>query len=264
MRLDRLSRIENYIMQQKQVSLEDLAEKFQLSVNTARRDVIELENRGCILRVRGGAVAKGPVRSPEEIDTRHQQNADAKRLIGEMAAELVQSGQTIFIDAGSTTRNIVPHLGEKRNITIITSSVNVLVEATKLTTATLIVLGGEYSATSDSFHSYSSIEDMANFNFDISFLGTTGISVDGGLTTATFMEAKVKATAMKRAKETVVLVDQSKFGLRSTSKFAELSEASILVADSALPRDMSLYCQSHNIRIITPPHLEQLAAFERF
>ena len=120
MRLDRLSRIENYIMQQKQVSLEDLAEKFQLSVNTARRDVIELENRGCILRVRGGAVAKGPVRSPEEIDTRHQQNADAKRLIGEMAAELVQSGQTIFIDAGHQAdhrhadcfgRRVLRHLG---------------------------------------------------------------------------------------------------------------------------------------------------------
>ena len=261
MRLDRLSRIENYIMQQKQVSLENLAEKFQLSVNTVRRDVIELENRGCIIRVRGGAMAKGPVRSPEEIDTRQQQNADAKRLIGRMAAELVHSGQTIFIDGGSTTRNIVSHLNGKHNITIITSSVNVLVEAAKLTTATLIVLGGEYSATSDSFHSYSSIEDMANFNFDISFLGTTGISVDGGLTTATFMEAKVKATAMKRAKEAVVLVDQSKFGLRSTSKFAELSEASIIVTDSALPRDMSLYCQSRGIRMITPSPSEEIVDF---
>lgn len=68
MRLDRLSRIENYIMQQEHVSLENLAEKFQLSVNTARRDVIELEKRGCILRIRGGAMAKGPIRSPEEID----------------------------------------------------------------------------------------------------------------------------------------------------------------------------------------------------
>lgn len=254
MRLDRLSRIENYIMQQKQVSLENLADKFQLSINTVRRDVIELENRGCIQRVRGGAVAKGPVRSPEEIGSRQQQNSDAKRLIGKLAAELVQSGQTIFIDAGSTTRNIVPYLIEKHNITIITNSVNVLVEATKLTAATLIVLGGEYSATSDSFHSYTSIEDMTNFNFDISFLGTTGISIDGGLTTATFMEAKFKTTAMKRAKKSVVVADQSKYGLRSTSKFAELSDASVLVADSPLPREMHLYCQEQGISVIVPPH----------
>ena len=244
MRLDRLSRIENYIMQQEHVSLENLAEKFQLSVNTARRDVIELEKRGCILRIRGGAMAKGPIRSPEEIDTRHQKNADAKRVIGSLAAKLVQPGQTIFIDAGSTTRNIVPHLNKTPDITIITSSVNVLVEATRLPGITLIVLGGEYSATSDSFHSYTSISDMA-------FLGTTGLSIDGGLTTATFMEAAIKSTAMRRAKETVVVADQSKFGIRSTSKFANLSEASTIVSDHAPSKEITAYCQNGGIQLIT-------------
>jgi DeoR family myo-inositol catabolism operon transcriptional repressor len=251
MRLDRLSRIENYIMQQEHVSLENLAEKFQLSVNTARRDVIELEKRGCILRIRGGAMAKGPIRSPEEIDTRHQKNADAKRVIGSLAAKLVQPGQTIFIDAGSTTRNIVPHLNKTPDITIITSSVNVLVEATRLPGITLIVLGGEYSATSDSFHSYTSISDMENFNFDLAFLGTTGLSIDGGLTTATFMEAAIKSTAMRRAKETVVVADQSKFGIRSTSKFANLSEASTIVSDHAPSKEITAYCQNGGIQLIT-------------
>lgn len=252
MRLDRLSSIENYILQQGSVSLENMAEKFHLSVNTVRRDVIELESRGCILRVRGGAIAKGKPKSPEEIDSRQQKNAEAKRIIGALAAELVQDGQTIFIDAGSTTRNIVPHLSTKVNITIVTNSVNVLVEAAKLPNVTLIVLGGEYSATSDSFHSYSAIEDMANFNFDISFLGTTGISVDGGLTTATFMESKFKTSAMRRAKESVVLADRSKYGIRSTSKFAELSEASAIVSDGLFPEDILRYCESFGIRTIVP------------
>ena len=252
MRLDRLSRIENYILQQGSVSLENMAEKFNLSVNTVRRDVIELESRGCILRVRGGAIAKGAPKSPEEIDSRHQMNAEAKRIIGALAADMVQDGQTIFIDAGSTTRNIVPHLANRSNITIVTSSINVLVEATKLPNATLIVLGGEYSATSDSLHSYSAIEDMSNFNFDISFLGTTGISVDGGLTTATFMETKFKSSAMRRAKESVVLADQSKYGIRSTSKFAELSEASAIVSDGPFPEDILRYCENFGIQMITP------------
>lgn len=252
MRLDRLSRIENYILQQGSVSLENLSEKFNLSVNTVRRDVIELESRGCILRVRGGAMAKGSPKSPEEIDSRHQKNAEEKRIIGALAAELVLDGQTIFIDAGSTTRTIVPNLINKSNITIVTSSVSVLVEASKLPNATLIVLGGEYSATSDALHSYSAIEDMSNFNFDISFLGTTGFSVDGGLTTATFMESKFKTNAMRRGKEAVVLADRSKYGIRSTSKFAELSEASAIISDGPLPEDIVKYCKNYGIRIITP------------
>ena len=117
---------------------------------------------------------------------------------------------------------------------------------------TLIVLGGEYSPRSDSFHSYSSIEDLNGFNIDISFLGTTGISIEGGLTTATYMEGVFKRNALKRAQKSVVLADHSKFGRQSTSKFADLSEIDIIVTDAPMPSDLVPYCASCGIQIISP------------
>lgn len=252
MRRNRLSRIENYIMQQGNVSLEDLAEKFQLSVSTARRDVIALAEQGTIIRTRGGATSKVLPKSPADILNRQQKNTEAKQLIGELSARLVQDGQSLYIDAGSTTRYIVPHLAQKQDITIITSSVNIITEAVKLPNVHLIVLGGEYSATSDSLHSYASIDELLRFNIDITFLGTTGISVSGGLTTATFMESTYKQTALKCAKETVVLADSSKFGMSSISKFAEIKEVSTIVSDIPLPDDIQQYCRLYNIGTISP------------
>lgn len=252
MRFDRLSHIEGYILQQGSVSLEALSEKFQLSVNTVRRDIIELEKRGSIIRVRGGAIAKNHPKSPEEIDSRHHKNAEAKRLIGSLAANLVQDGQTLFIDAGSTTREVVPFLDKKRGITIITCSASVLIEATKLPNVNLIVLGGEYSANSDSFHSYTAIDDLSNFNINLALLGATGVSIEGGLTTATFMEASFKHSAMKRSKQSAILVDCSKFGTCSASKFADLHEAEIIVTEAPCPGDIAQYCISHSISIISP------------
>ena len=251
MRLDRLTRVENYILQQGSVSFDKLAEEFGLSINTARRDITELEKRGRVARVRGGAISKTTLKSPSEIDSYRQMNQDAKQLIGSLAASLIHDGQTLFFDAGSTAKACIPYLKDK-NVTIITNSVNVLTEAAKLPSITLIVLGGEYSSRSDSFHSYSSIEDLNGFNIDISFLGTTGISVEGGLTTATYMEGVFKRNALKRAQKSVVLADHSKFGRQSTSKFADLSEIDIIVTDAPLPNDLVPYCASCGIQIISP------------
>jgi len=252
MRQDRLARVEHFILQSGSVSLVTLAEKFQLSVNTIRRDVIELERRGLITRTHGGAIAKERPKSFEEIGSRHQKNAAAKQLIGYLAAKLVQDGQTIFIDAGSTTKTLIPYLRNKQNITIITNSVNVLMEASKLPNVTLLVLGGEYSATSDCLYNYASIEELKTYNIDISFMGTTGLSVSGGLTTATFMEAKFKKIAMQQGKTCVVMADASKMDIHTTSKFAELAEVSSIVTDQYCPEQITQYAKSSGIDIILP------------
>ena len=135
---------------------------------------------------------------------------------------------------------------------MITRSVNVLTEAIKLPQLTLIVLGGEYSETSDSFYSYSSFEELNSFNIDCSFMGTTGLSVEGGLTTATFMEANFKANAIKQAKSCIVMADASKIGICATSKFAELSEATAIVTDQLCPENITQYAKIHGIDIILP------------
>lgn len=259
MRFERLTRIENYVLQHGNVSLESLAQQFHLSVNTIRRDVIELEKRGCISRVRGGVVANIAPRSPAEVDNRHQRNAEGKQIIGSQAATLVHDGQTIFIDGGSTAKCVVPHLADKRNITVITSSIHTIIEAFQIPSITLFVLGGQYSLTSDTL--YPSTESLNNFNIDIAFLGTTGISVDGGLTAVTLMETSFKRNAIKRSKEVVIMADHNKFGVRSTSKFAELSEATAIISDAPLDPETAQYCKHHGIQMIFPAQSEDQDTF---
>jgi len=250
MRLDRLASIENFILQQGSTSSECIAKKFNMSVNTARRDIIELEKSGRIKRIRGGAAATEKPKSLSEIDSRRGMHAAEKEEIGYAASKIAQDGQTIYIDAGSTTKSIVKYLKDLKNITIITSSVSVLIEATKLPNVTLIVLGGEYVATSDSLCSYSAMQDLDGFNIDISFHGTTGLSIEGGLTTASFMEAKIKSQSLCRSKKRVIVADSSKFGVLVTSKFGEFSDADVIVSDYPLPPNMQKFCDLHQIKTI--------------
>ncbi len=256
MRFDRLSQMENYILDKQHVLLTHLAHVFRVSLNTVRRDVTILEERGNITRIRGGVISRNQPQLQLGSSSLSQGSfyvdpyQEPKNRIGELAAHLVEDNQTLFIDSGTTTKNMVPYLHDKKGITIITSSPRVLIEAIKLSKCTLIVLGGEYSQRSDTFHSYQSIEELAKFNIDIAFLGATGISVQNGLTTATYMESHFKRSAMLRAKTAVVMVDSRKFYACSSSKFADLSEVAYLVSDNSCPHEVELFCNSNGIKCL--------------
>ena len=118
MRAERLNAMEQYILGKETVSLEELSTQFSVSMNTIRRDVMELLSRGNIRKVYGG-VSSTLINRPVGFSVRAQKNSRAKQIIGRLASQLVSDGASIFLDSGSTTPYILQHIGEKNGVTAI-------------------------------------------------------------------------------------------------------------------------------------------------
>ena len=191
MKAARLDAMEQYILQNGQVSIEQLQERFGISINTLRRDLTELEQRGHVGKIYGGVTARSPA-SLLTMPQRFQINLPAKQRIGELAATVIPDNATVYIDSGSTTRNVVQYLGGRRSLTLISHSMAVLNAATALKEITLISPGGIYNASIGAFVGLSTLETIRSLTVQIAVMAATGVTIEHGLSNTTYFEAEVK------------------------------------------------------------------------
>lgn len=248
MKVNRLNSIEQYVIARETVSIDELCEVFGVSKNTIRRDLNELEMRGHITKVYGGvtaAVSNGAVPTP----IRSGLNPADKSLIGRLAAEEIEDGDTIFIDSGTTTLCLLRYLVAKKRITIITHSLGALSEAAKYENLTIISLGGIYSPTTDSFVGLSTIEALSAVRITKAFMGATGVSLTAGMTNTTFLEAEIKRAVVQRADHIYLMADSSKIGREAIVTFCHLKDLTAFITDREPPMDYIDLCRTANVRI---------------
>lgn len=234
MRLNRLNDMEQYIIEKETVSLEHLADHFQISMNTVRRDLNELLQRGRISKVYGG-VSTSPQTAPLPMSVRSAKNNDAKQKIGRIAAGLVKDGDTIFLDSGSTVLCILPHLASRKNITVITHSLSVMYEAAKYPSIQLISLGGLYNHTTSSFVGISTLDALSTITPRAVYIAATGVSLERGLTNTTYFEAEIKRKVVQNCDRIILMADYSKFNYSSTISFYHFEDLSTIVTDRKPP-----------------------------
>lgn len=255
MRIDRLNLIEQYVVQMGTASLEELASSFHVSINTIRRDVKELLDRGVLQKVYGGVAVKNHVAQavlPLPMSVRSGQLLDAKQKIGQLASTLVSDNCSIFLDSGSTTPHILQHLAQKTRVTVITHSLTALCEAAKYPNLNVIALGGVYNPTTASYVDISSLDALSRMTIDTIFIAATGVSLENGLTNTTFLEAEIKRLVVHRGKRVVLLADHTKFDHSSIITFCDFSELSCVVTD-CMPNQRYLDdMQAHDIRLLCP------------
>ena len=248
MKVSRLNAIEQYVISHETVSIDELCEVFEVSKNTIRRDLNELELRGHITKVYGGVTASAPAASAPALLRPHL-NATDKSLIGRMAAEEIADGDTIFIDSGTTTLCLLRYLVTKNRITIITHSLGAMSEAAKYENLSVISLGGLYSPTTDSFVGLSTIDALASMRINKAFMGATGISPTAGMTNTTFLEAEIKRAVVQRADSVYCMADSSKLGREAIVTFCHLKDLTALITDREPPREYVALCRKENVRL---------------
>ena len=239
MKVSRLNSIEQYVISRETVSIDELCEVFGVSKNTIRRDLNELEMRGHITKVYGGVTA--PIRS--------SLNTVDKSLIGRLAAEEVEDGDTIFIDSGTTTLCLLRFLVAKKRITIITHSLGALSEASKYDNLNIISLGGIYSPTTDSFVGLSAIEALSSMRINKAFMGATGVSLTAGMTNTTFLEAEIKRAVVHRADSIYGMADSSKIGREAIVTFCHLKDLTAFITDREPPKEYVDLCRQENVKL---------------
>lgn len=245
----RLNAMEQYILQNEEVTIQELINHFGVSINTLRRDLDELEARGHVTKKYGGAAASTPP-SLTPMPRRFQMHVQSKRAIGECAASVIPDGATVFIDSGSTTYNIVRCLDQKRGLTLVTHSLVALNEASALKEVNTISLGGIYNASLGAFVGFSALETVKTLSVKIAVMAATGVSIRHGLSNTTYFEAEIKRAVTARAEKIVLLADRTKFGKEALITYCPLERVSAVVTDVPPPAEYAQFFREKGIALL--------------
>lgn len=211
------------------ISVTDLVKMLNASESTVRRDLNALDSEGLLKKIHGGAIQIGESASKHDykVNIRESLNLDEKNEIAKKAASLIEAGDVIYIDAGTTTENLINFI-EADDITVVT---NGIVHAKKLLEKGIktFILGGEIKAITEAIVGSTAVEDLKKYNFTKGFFGTNGVSNKSGYTTPDINEAMVKSQAMKICTEAFVLADRSKLEEVSFITFGEISDATLII-----------------------------------
>ncbi len=213
------------------VEVNALAAKFNVSTMTIRRDLAVFEQQGLVVTTYGGAYISQGVGIEPSFSLKQGQMALEKQLIAKKAASLVEEGNSIIIDCGTTTLHIAKYL-EKKRVIVISNSWPIANHIEPNSKVKLILAPGEYSHTSAGALSSMTVDFYKNFQVDIAFIGTQGFSYEHGATVPDIEDANVKKAIFESAKKRVLVIDHSKIGNHYLAKHAEPTDFDIIVTDS--------------------------------
>ncbi len=250
-RNSRIMQMESYILEHQSVTLEELSAKFGMSMNTVRRDIGEILKNKQVEKVYGGvrAVVK-PMLLP--FDERNLRMHDAKLVIGRLAAAEVVDGDSIFVDSGTTTLNMIPHLKNRVNVTIITYSASIIFSALPYKNITVIMLPGVLDRKTNSFTGLDTTRALSAFNVKKAFMAATALSLAGGATNSSPLEFEIKRMAVERSEKVYLLVDAGKFDKAALITYAKLGELTAVISDRRAPHELSESMDQLGVRQIVP------------
>jgi DeoR family galactitol utilization operon repressor len=227
------------------VSVGHLSNSLGVSTVTVRSDLNNLAQKGVILRTRGGAT---PAFHPNVI-VRQNLRMEEKNRIAQAAADLVDDGDTVMIEAGTTTALIAKYLLGKRFVNIVTNSALILPFARINPGIHLTVVGGEFRPATESFVGPVAMAELERFHVRLAFVGTDGFSLEGGLTTHLVEGAEVVRKMAERSEEIVLVADSSKHGRIGFVHVLPVSRLSRLVTDTGLPAEAEAALEDAGIQV---------------
>ncbi len=233
-RLDRLGILAGALEAGGSLHLKEAASMLGVSEMTVRRDIASSAGRFTYL---GGHI----VSAAETLggmgyffDKEVATNTDAKRAACRAALTLVEDGDTIFIDCGTTLPHLVSAIPSSQSLTVVCYAMNIAEIVCKKPNLKVVVLGGMYYPSSASFGSHEAVEMLRKIGINKAFLSAGGIHEKNGVSCSNFHEVEIKQAAMARAVQKIVVVDSTKFGKVKPAYFASLDEIDAIVTDSGL------------------------------
>lgn len=213
------------------VQVHALAGMFNVSTETIRRDLDRLEKEGRLRKVYGGAVQTRSERIEPTFMKRSQMHSGEKRAIGKLAASLVREGETVLLDNGTTTIEIMRELKDRGDVTVITSSVPILACALDGFQGKVIFAGGEVHMGIQAATGAIAHQLLDQFKVNKAFISAGGISLADGITEYNLEEALLSRKMMQRTEEAILVADHSKFGVTTFAQIAPIEHISMIVTD---------------------------------
>jgi DeoR family transcriptional regulator of aga operon len=235
-----------------QVNVKELSEELGVTGVTIRNDLAQLEKKNILIRARGGAIKIDQNYLDEDfpLSDKQKRNLAEKKEIGKKAAELIENGNTIIIDSGSTTYQLAKNLFNFEELTVITNALNVATLLAEHKNINVIVPGGILRKNSVSLIGILAEKGFKDYYCDKVFLGVDGFDLDFGISTPSPEEAHLNQIMIEISKEVIVLTDSSKFERRGFAFIAPVNKITTVVTDKGLRPEHKAKLESVGIKVI--------------
>lgn len=226
----RQTKILSLLSRDQLTSVNDLAKKLNVSSVTIRQDLNFLESEGLLKRIHGGAVLE----DADDLTNRLGFNYEKKLRIAKKAASLVNEGETILIESGSTNVLLARELIKKKNVTLITTNVFIARQFKKSESVNIILLGGMYQPGSESLVGKITKVCLDQINFDKAFIGIDGYTTKSGFTLKDMFRAEISSYIIKKSCDTIIISDSTKFGKTELTNICYTADIKFIATDSDL------------------------------
>ncbi|GLQ75701.1 transcriptional repressor AgaR [Vibrio penaeicida] len=231
----RRQKIMEHIRSQGSGKVDEFADEFDVSAVTIRHDLNLLEKEGCVFRCYGGANLNPNFAFDQPLYRKDQLNRSTKQKIAHAAAALVQDGEAIILDSGSTIGLMPQYLTNKQHLVVLTNALNTAYQLSNNEQIDLHVVGGSLRRASCSLTGHHGEQQIRSYLFDKLFLGVDGFDLGAGITTPDSLEAQINRTMCDVARQVIAVTDSSKFGRKSFCTIRAANQIDVLVTDSNIP-----------------------------
>lgn len=237
------------VMSEGSMRIEDLTDRFGISLMTAHRDVDELVSRGLFRKTRGIVTAAATNLIESSDVYRANRQAAEKKMIAAAAMQFVEPGQAVFLDDSTTVLQMAQHLPSKAPITAITNSLTLMNALTGLNDVTLLGLGGQYYGWCNSFMGRMTIREIEALRADVFFISMSAIS-EGVVLHQSPETVDTKRAMFDCSVKRILLADHTKFERRALHSFAALDEFDVVIVDDRLPAEQVDRMRARNIEVV--------------
>lgn len=230
--IERRNKILAILQKESRVVVSDLSLQFKVTEETIRRDLEKLEKEGLAKKTYGGAILNENLNVDLPYTVRKKANVSNKQEIAEIISSMIDDGDHIMMDASSTAVFVAKHLKGKKNLTLITNSIEILLELSDVAGWKVLSTGGALKEGSLSLVGYQAEKMINTFHVDKTIISCKGVDIDKGITDSNEMDAQIKKLMLDAANVKILAIDNSKFDKISFTNIGELADIDILVTDS--------------------------------
>lgn len=247
MKIQRIHRIEDYVRQKGAASIKELCSEFDVSKNTVRRDLKHLLDTGDFEKVYGGIAIKE--HSLISFENRQVAQQSQKKMVAKKAASLIDEGDLIFVDSGTTTKYLIDYVPKDYHLTVVTNNLDVINVCAEREHIELIIVGSKFKSATRSFIEFQNHDIIKDLNIKKAFMAATGISIQNGLTNSDMLETTVKKSICEKSDLIYLLADDSKFDRATLITYAPLNALDGLISGGKVSSEYKQFFKENNINL---------------
>ncbi|WIV13436.1 DeoR/GlpR family DNA-binding transcription regulator [Proteiniborus sp. MB09-C3] len=247
---DRREAILKQLAEDKSVLVRELSQKLNVTPETIRKDLTILEGEGKLIKTHGGAFTREGVKNDLDIRIRETIYLEAKEKIGKKCSDLINDGDTVILDASTTSLQIAKNIINKSKVTVLTNSLKVADELSNYSNIKLVLLGGLLDHSSLSFVGNDAEKMLEKYFVDKAFVSCRGISMENGITDSNEFQAIIRRLMFKKGQKTYLIIDKTKFDVIAFSLIGDFSITDAVVAEEFLNEQWVDFFKANNIEMI--------------